>query len=88
MLSRRCRLTVINTEDLVGRAERGSRGNGEEALGPEPRIGRKDLQDPDREVREPDRPAPDGEQEGSDRDADGRPVQLAIPATGQRVARE
>ena len=35
-----------------------------------------------------DGPAPDGEQERSDRDADGPPVQLEIPATGQRVARE
>jgi len=26
-----------------------------------PRIGRKDLQDPDRDVKEPDRPAPGGE---------------------------
>jgi len=72
----------------MGRAERGSRGYGQNAPGPEPRIGRKDLQDPDRDVPEPDRPAPDGEQERSDRDADGRPVQLEIPATGQRVARE
>jgi hypothetical protein len=72
----------------MGRTERGSRGFGQNAPGPEPRIGRKDLQDPDRDVPEPDRPAPDGEQERSDRDADGRPVQLDIPATGQRVARE
>lgn len=54
----------------MGRAER---------VGPEPRIGRKDLQDPGREVPEPDRPAPDGEQEQRDRDADGRPAQLEIP---------
>jgi hypothetical protein len=72
----------------MGRAERGSRGNGQSAPGPAPRIGRKDLQDPDRDVPERDRPAPDGEQERSDRDADGRPVQLEIPATGQRVAGE
>ena len=72
----------------MGRAERGSRGYGQDALGPEPRIGRKDLQDPDRDVPELDRPAPDGKQEKSDRDADGRPVQLEIPTTGHRVARE
>ena len=70
------------------RAERSSRGNGQSAPGPEPRIGRKDLQDPDRDVPEPDRPAPDDEQGQSDRDADGRPVQLEIPATGQRIAGE
>ncbi len=86
MLNRRRRSTVINTEDPMGRAERGSRGNGQSAPGPEPRIGRKDLQDPDRDVPEPDRPAPAGEQERSDRDADGRLVPLEIPATGQRVA--
>jgi hypothetical protein len=43
----------------------------------EPRIGRKDLQDPDRDVRSPRRGnvEPDGER--SDRDAGaGRPVQL------------
>jgi hypothetical protein len=72
----------------MGHAERGSRGNGQSAPGPEPRIGRKDLQDPDRDVAEPNRPAPDGEQERSDRDADGRPVQLEIPATEQRGAGE
>jgi hypothetical protein len=72
----------------MGRAERCSRGYGQNAQGPEPRVGRKDLQDPDRDVPEPDRPPPDGEQERSDRDADGRLVQLEIPATGQRVARE
>ena len=62
----------------MGRSDRGSRGNGQSAPGPEPRLGRKDLQDPDRGVPEPDRPAPDGEEERSDRDADGRPVQLEI----------
>jgi hypothetical protein len=70
----------------MGRAERGNRGNGQSTPGPEPRIGRKDLQDPDRDVPEPHRPAPDGELERGDRDADGQPVQLEIPATGQRVA--
>jgi hypothetical protein len=70
------------------RAERGSRGNGPSASGPAPRIGRKDLQDPDRDVPAPDRPAPDGEQEPSDQDADGRPVQLEIPTTEEGVAGE
>jgi hypothetical protein len=62
----------------MGRADSDSRGNGQSAPGPEPRIGRKDLQDPDCGVPGPDRPAPDGEQERSERDADGRPVQLEI----------
>jgi hypothetical protein len=71
------------------RAERSSRGNGQSTPEPEPRIGRKDLQDPDRDLTEPGRPAPDGEQEHSDPDEDaGRPVQLEIPATEQRVAGE
>jgi hypothetical protein len=66
------------------RAMRSSRGNGQSAPGPEPRIGRKDLQDPDRDVTEPRRPAPDDEQGQSDPDAGaGRPVQLEIPATEQ-----
>ena len=73
----------------MGRAKRSSRGNGQSALGPKPRIdqkGRKDLQDPDRDVTEPARPAPDSEQGRSDPDAGaGRPVQLETPATGQRV---
>ena len=56
--------------------------------GLEPRIGRKDLQDPDRNVPEPDRPAPDGEREQSERDADGRPVQLEIPRQDNEYARE
>ena len=80
------RSTLLNTEDLMGRAERSSRGNGPSAPGPAPRIGRKDLQDPDRDAPEPDRPAPDGEPERSDRDADGQPVQLEIPARGQPAA--
>jgi len=59
------------------------------ARGPEPRIGRKDLQDPDREVTEPGRPARDDGPGQRDHDAgDGRPVQLEIPATEQRVAGE
>jgi len=63
------------------------RGNGQSAPGPAPRIGRKDLQDPDRDVT--DRPAPGDEQGHSDHDADaGRPVQLEIPATEQQVAGE
>ena len=73
----------------MGRAKRSSRGNGQSAPGPKPRIGRKDLQDPDRDVTEPARPAPDGEQGRSDPDAGaGRPVQLETPATGQRVPSE
>ena len=75
VLSRRRRSTVINTEDPMERAERGSRGNGRSAPGPAPRIRRKDLQDPDRDVPEPDRPAPDGELERGGRC--GRPVQLS-----------
>ena len=43
----------------------------------EPRIGRKDLQDPDRDVRGPRKGRVDGETERSDREAGvGRPVQL------------
>jgi hypothetical protein len=43
----------------------------------EPRIGRKDLQDPDRDVRSPRKGAVDRDAERSDRDAGaGRPVQL------------
>jgi hypothetical protein len=42
-----------------------------------PRIGRKDLQDPDRDVRSPREGGLDREPERSDRDAGaGRPVQL------------
>jgi hypothetical protein len=42
-----------------------------------PRIGRKDLQDPDRDVRSPREGGVDREPERSDRDAGaGRPVQL------------
>jgi hypothetical protein len=71
----------------MARAKRSSRGNGQSAPGPKPRIGRKDLQDPDRDVTEPGRPAPDDEQGRSDPDAGaGRPVQLETPATEQRVA--
>ena len=69
----------------MGRAKRGSRGNGQSAPGPKSRIGRKDLQDPDRDVTEPPRPAPDGEQGRSDPDAGARrPVQLETPATEQK----
>lgn len=86
MLSEWRHSTVMNREESMGRAERGRQGNGQSEPGPEPRIGRKDQQDPDRDVAEPDRPAPDGEEERGDRDADGRPVQLEIPAKEQRVA--
>jgi len=73
----------------MGRAERGGRGNGQSVPRPAPRIGRKDLQDPDRGVTEPGRPTPADEAGQGDYDAGaGRPVQLEIPATEQRVARE
>jgi hypothetical protein len=73
----------------MGRVKRSSRGNGQSAPGPKPRIGRKDLPDPDRDVTEPARQAPDGEQEHSDPDAGaGRPAQLETPATEQRVPSE
>jgi len=43
----------------------------------EPRIGRKDLQDPDRDVRSPREGSVERDAERSDRDAGaGRPVQL------------
>jgi hypothetical protein len=43
----------------------------------EPRIGRKDLQDPDRDVRSPRKSSVERDAERSDRDAGaGRPVQL------------
>jgi hypothetical protein len=43
----------------------------------EPRIGRKDLQDPDRDVRNPRKGDVEREPERSDREAGaGRPVQL------------
>jgi len=43
----------------------------------EPRIGRKDLQDPDRDVRSPRKGSVESDAERSDRDAGaGRPVQL------------
>ena len=43
----------------------------------EPRIGRKDLQDPDRDVRGPRKGSVERDAERSDRDAGaGRPVQL------------
>jgi hypothetical protein len=73
----------------MARAKRSSRGKGESAPGLKPRIGRKDLPDPDRDVTEPARPAPDGEQGRSDPDAGaGQPVQLETPATEQRVPSE
>ena len=44
---------------------------------PTPRVGRKDLQDPDRDIRGPREGRVDPEPERSDRDAGaGRPVQL------------
>jgi hypothetical protein len=43
----------------------------------EPRIGRKDLQDPDRDVRSPRKDSVERDAERSDREAGaGRPVQL------------
>lgn len=43
----------------------------------EPRIGRKDLQDPDRDLRSPRKGGVEPDAERSDRDAGaGRPVQL------------
>jgi hypothetical protein len=43
----------------------------------EPRIGRKDLQDPDRDTRGPRKGSAESEAERSDREAGaGRPVQL------------
>ncbi len=69
------------------RAERSNRGKRQSAPRPAPRIGRKDLQDPDRDVTEPARPAPNDEQGQGDRDAGaGRVVQLEIPATEERAA--
>lgn len=65
------------------------RGNGQSAPGLAPWIGRKDLQDLDRDVTEPGYPAPGDDQGQSDHDADaGRPVQLEIPATEQQVTGE
>ena len=64
------------------RAKPSSRGNEQSAPEPEPGPGRKDLQDPDRDLTEPGRPAPDGEQEHRDPDEDtGQPLQLEIPAS-------
>jgi hypothetical protein len=61
----------------------------------EPRIGRKDLQDPDRDVRSPRKGRVESDAERSDRDAGaGRPVQLdedeegrSRPADGAPVAK-
>jgi hypothetical protein len=70
----------------MARAKRSSRGNGQSSPEPRPRIGRKDLLDPDRDVTEPARPAPEGEPGRSDPDAGaGRPVQLEAPASVQRA---
>jgi hypothetical protein len=50
-----------------------------------PRIGRKDLQDPDRGVRDPREGRVDREPERSDRDAGaGRPVQLDVEGRSRR----
>jgi len=50
-----------------------------------PRIGRKDLQDPDRDIRAPREGRVDREPERSDRDAGaGRPVQLDEERRGHR----
>lgn len=48
---------------VAGRGARGAGGAGSPGRKPDipPRIGRKDLQDPDRDVEEPGRPAPDDE---------------------------
>lgn len=68
------------------RAKRSNREKRQSAPRPAPRIGRKDLQDPDRDVTEPVRPAPNEQKQG-DRDAGaGRVVQLEIPATEERAA--
>jgi hypothetical protein len=86
--SRPCCSTVINTGDVTG-PKRGNRVHGQSGPGPEPRIGRKDLQDPDRDVSESGQPVPEGEQGQSGRDAGAEgPEQLEIPAMEQRVARE
>jgi hypothetical protein len=51
------------------------------ALGAKPRIGRKDLQDPDRDVSESCQLFPEDEQGQSGRDAGAEgPEQLEIPA--------
>jgi hypothetical protein len=61
-------------------AER-SRGRGQSVMGANPRIGRKDLQDPDRDVSESGHPVPEDEQGQSGRDAGAEgPEQLEIPA--------
>jgi hypothetical protein len=70
-------------------AERGGRGEGQSAPWPAPRIGRKDLQDPDRDVTEPGHPVREDEPGRSDRDAGAEgPVQLELPPTGQQGSRE
>jgi hypothetical protein len=51
-----------------------------------PRIGREDLQDPDRDVRSPREGGLDREPERSDRDAGaGRPVQLDEEGRSRRA---
>jgi hypothetical protein len=81
--SRRCCSTVINTDDVTG-PERGSRGHGQSVPRPEPRIGRKDLQDPDRDVTESGHLVPEDEHGQSGRDAGVEgPEQLEIPAAEQ-----
>ena len=74
---------MINTDDVTG-PERGSRCHGQSVPGPEPRIGRKDLQDPDSDVTELGHLVPEDEHGQSERDpgAEG-PEQLEIPATEQ-----
>ena len=53
----------------------------------EPRIGRKDLQDPDRDVRSPRKGTIERDAERSDRDAGaGRPVQLDEETDSERPA--
>jgi hypothetical protein len=73
----------------MGRAERGGRGEGQSAPWPAPRIGRKDLQDPDRDVAEQGHPVLGDEPGRTDCDAGAEgPVQLELAATGQHGARE
>ena len=56
---------------------------------PTPRVGRKDLQDPDRDIHRPREGRVDREPERSDRDAGaGRPVQLDEEGRSPRPAND